>query len=146
MVRVGFTEYLTEDDTLALLRRVHRLANPDSEFDFHDSFWRYEVAVSRHRRDDQTQVSPNDLLLELKQAERPGEARDPDRNETSLSRFQTLFGPTRHTSPDPQEASGESTGAAYSLPIENLETLLGAAQQSEQLGIPFDWSLNGIDV
>jgi hypothetical protein len=151
MVRVGFTEHLSDDDTLALLKRVHRLANPDSEFDFHDSFWRYEVAVSRHQSEDQVVVSPNDILLEVEHIKRQGENRAELPDGSSLSRFQAVFGPSRQTSverPSQEQAfaAGEGVGVTYGLPMENLETLMGATQPSEQIGIAFNWSLNGIDL
>jgi hypothetical protein len=147
MVRLGFTEHLSDDDMLALLRRVHRLANPDSEFDFHDSFWRYEVAVSRQRGGEMA-VSPNDLLLEVQGSGAPSENHASGAKQASpLSRLQAMFGPNQTgVGPSEEVAPGLVDAPALSLRVENLEVLMGGTRQSEQMGIPFDRSLNGLDL
>lgn len=116
-------------------RKVHRLANPDTEFDFHDSFWRYEVAVARHRGDDTLPVSPNDLLLEVKPTP-SGQLGSP------LTRSQSLFdNATFNAETDPAlYPAGPSGEYANSLPVEDLHTLMGSRQQPAPLGLSFDWS------
>lgn len=148
MVRVGYTEHLSDEDMLALLRRVHRLANPDSEFDFHDSFWRYEVAVSRLKGDGGDPVSPNDLLLEVRDHAGPSKKTAGGEEQASpLSRLQAVFGPSQSRQNACNEAWRTSGDVpAYILPVENLETLIGGTRQPGQMGIPLDWSLSGIDL
>jgi hypothetical protein len=43
-------------------RKVHSIANVDAEFDFNESFWRYELSLARPT--DPVIQSPNDRLLE----------------------------------------------------------------------------------
>lgn len=169
MVRLGFTEDLVDEDMMALLRyafllevssrlmwfrKVHRLANADTEFDFHDSFWRYEVALQRHRGQDHLPVSPNDLLLEVQTETTPLQSQD-HVAVSPLSRLQTIFGSS--TDPVPSDIATatreqESTPgemdwqAAFSLPSIDLQTLMGASAGGEQPAMPFTWSFNGLNV
>ena len=62
MIRLGYVDDLTNDDIMAVLRKVHSIANVDAEFDFHESFWRYELSLARPT--DPIIQSPNDRLLE----------------------------------------------------------------------------------
>lgn len=52
-------------------RKVHCLANSDSEFDFNESFWRYELSIKRTLPHEAGPVSPNDVLLELRSETSP---------------------------------------------------------------------------
>lgn len=176
MVRLGFTEDLVDEDMMALLkyvyrilvaltllsicRKVHRLANADTEFDFHDSFWRYEVALQRHRGHENIPVSPNDLLLEVQPDITSTAVIEQSQQHHSaitspLSRLQTMFGSTSDTLvpgmlPAPRE-QGNTPGevdwqAAFSLPSIDLQTLMGAPNVAEQSAMPFTWSFNGLNV
>lgn len=145
---------------LTLSRKVHRLANADTEFDFHDSFWRYEIALQRHRGDQHLPVSPNDLLLEVGPDLTPKTSDTPrggqPRASSPMSRLQAMFA----TSDDPATLQGstshglvDTTGntgeidwqAAFSLPPLDLQTLMGGATVPEQPAMPFTWSFNGMN-
>ncbi|OCF70797.1 hypothetical protein I204_08554 [Kwoniella mangroviensis CBS 8886] len=78
MVQMGYLEDLTNEDILAVLQKVHCLTNADKEFDWTESFWRYEVLLSRRSRigatgmadpegptDNGLAESPEDTLLEV---------------------------------------------------------------------------------
>ncbi|WWD08242.1 hypothetical protein V865_006353 [Kwoniella europaea PYCC6329] len=78
MVQMGYLEDLTNEDILAVLQKVHCLTNADKEFDWTESFWRYEVFLSRRSRigatgmvdpegttDNGLAESPEDTLLEV---------------------------------------------------------------------------------
>lgn len=174
MVRLGFTEDLVDEDMMALLkyvpgfipesgltigRKVHRLANADTEFDFHDSFWRYEVALQRHRGQDHLPVSPNDLLLEVQSDVTPtnlgNESQQHHPITSPLSRLQSMFGPASDTfQSDPPAIprdQGSTPGevdwqAAFSLPSIDLQTLMGVSSAGEGPAMPFAWSYNGLNI
>jgi len=107
------------------------LANPDTEFDFHDSFWRYEVAVARNR--DGLPVSPNDVLLEVQAPSSSAELASP------LTRFQALFDSVGTESETALFTGGASKDG---LPVEDLQTLMGGTQLPNPMGLSFDWSAN----
>ncbi|WRT68171.1 uncharacterized protein IL334_005146 [Kwoniella shivajii] len=80
MVQMGYVEDLTNDDILAVLQKVHCITNAEQEFDWSESFWRYEIFLSRRSRvvtsaiQDQDTAeaiigqlaeSPEDALLEV---------------------------------------------------------------------------------
>lgn len=170
MVRLGFTEDLVDEDMMALLkyvprnpltipqltifRKVHRLANADTEFDFHDSFWRYEIALQRHRGNENGPVSPDDLLLEVQSDVTPTSVPKHQHITSPLSRLQTMFGSssdnfvrdmsttTRGLGSTPGEVEWQE---AFSLPSIDLQTLMGATTVTEP-PMPFTWSFNGLNV
>ncbi|WWC91439.1 uncharacterized protein L201_006385 [Kwoniella dendrophila CBS 6074] len=80
MVQMGYVEELTNEDILAVLEKVHTMTNADKEFDWTESFWRYEIFLSRRSRmtassnhtqnvigphSDNLPTSPEDALLEV---------------------------------------------------------------------------------
>ncbi|WVW82600.1 hypothetical protein I302_104611 [Kwoniella bestiolae CBS 10118] len=78
MVQMGYVDDLTNDDILAVLQKIHSLTDAEKEFDWTESFWRYEVFLSRRSRvgviesnhaggagRSQLAESPEDALLEV---------------------------------------------------------------------------------
>ena len=78
MILRGYVNGLDNDDILAILKRVHDCTSAEQEFDFEESFWRYQVAVTR--RIGGANGTPNDVLLA-----------SPVSPSYPLSHFQDLF-------------------------------------------------------
>ncbi|KAK8846506.1 hypothetical protein IAR55_005592 [Kwoniella newhampshirensis] len=50
MIQMGYVDGLTDEDILAVLQKIHCITNADKEFDWTESFWRYEIFLARRAR------------------------------------------------------------------------------------------------
>ncbi|WVQ92958.1 hypothetical protein IAU59_000019 [Kwoniella sp. CBS 9459] len=81
MIQMGYVDELTNSDVMAVLQKVHCVDHASQEFDWTESFWRYEMFLSRRARAtalavinnapsgetsqiDQSTESPENALLE----------------------------------------------------------------------------------
>ena len=166
---MGYIDDLTNDDIMAVIkyvalfnhlacilsiRKVHCLGNADNEFDFNESFWRYELSLKQYSADP-TAPSPNDRLLEIQSETSPSQSTlpplrppliertgDPS-NEDTVARLQTFLATNSRRNSFSQEehgigpSSGINNGSMLSQ--RDLEMML-SMPEGENLGVfPFPW-------
>ena len=174
MIRMGYTDDLTNEDIMAVLRqvgprpvrltvrKVHCLANADAEFDFNESFWRYELSLSRHNPTDLTAQSPNDRLLEVQSDTSPNHPPPPappilvfqktgdPSTEDPLARLQSFLATNsrRNSDSQPDVESGQGGRPALAdgslgLPYRELESMLGMPAGEDNGAFPLPWFFSG---
>jgi len=142
MIRLGYVDDLTNDDIMAVLRwvescvsadrrKVHSIANVDSEFDFNESFWRYELSLARPT--DPIIQSPNDRLLETNSDVSPQGLDFPQDtlDQDPVTRLQTFLATSsrRNSFTFPSVDQGDQSDL-NSIPLD-IQAMLGLGSASE---------------
>ncbi|RSH84104.1 hypothetical protein EHS25_005349 [Saitozyma podzolica] len=129
---LGYVDDLTEEDMVAVLKKVHSLANVDAEFDFNNSFWRYELSISRQ--------SPNDALLELPStspAILPSQTVDAT---DSIAHLQNLFSGAQPLGGITRSGMTDATLAIELSPFDNLPSIFNSQPSAANSVFPFAWT------
>lgn len=117
---------------------MHSLTNADSEFDFNESFWRYELSLSRPS--DPSAQSPDHRLLEVR-----SNSISADHAQEPILRLQSfLASNSRRNSFNGLATSGQM-GSGMDDPAQfgNIEMMLNL-QQSESAMVPVPWLTGGL--
>lgn len=115
------------------------MANVDTEFDFNESFWRYELSLSRTA--DINIQSPNDRLLEVQSDTSPaGPAQIPPVIEDPVARLQSFLASNsrRNSFSNPAPTAG-ANDANSDVQFRDLEALFNLEPSTDNPAFPLPW-------
>ena len=124
-------------------RKVHSIANVDTEFDFNESFWRYEVSLARPT--DPIIQSPNDRLLETHSDVSPQVVSFVTQDVSSqdpVTRLQSFLATSsrRNSFSFPGLEQGDQTQSDLNAIPLDIQAMLGLGAGSENATFPAPWS------
>lgn len=108
----------------------------DAEFDFNESFWRFELSLARHA--DANIQSPNDRLLEVQSDTSPSQFPPPI--EDPVARLQSFLASNsrRNSFSNPGLTGDEGVNMGDSS-LREMENLLNLESTNDNNGFPFPW-------